>query len=129
MNEHVIRILAVDDEEVIVFALREYFTNRGFHIATASTLEEAKAILATQRFDVIIADLRLTPSEKSSGLALAKTVAADSPNTHMIILTAYGTAEVESEARRYGIRTVLHKPQPLAAIEKVVRRLLAESNP
>jgi CheY-like chemotaxis protein len=46
------------------------------------------------------------------------------PETKIILLTAYGSPEVELEARQRGAHVLLHKPQPLPAIAEVVSSLL-----
>ena len=51
------RILVVDDEPTILFALREYLSTCGFVIECAENLETALAKLAAQSFALVIADL------------------------------------------------------------------------
>jgi DNA-binding response OmpR family regulator len=54
------RILIVDDEELIVLAMRRYFEGLGYVVDSAYELEEAQAMLANVPYDLVIADLRLT---------------------------------------------------------------------
>src|SRR5688572_3579258 len=63
-------LLIVDDEEPILFAMREYFESVGFEVDCAARLEEAETLLASRHHSALIADLRLTTAGRSEGLAL-----------------------------------------------------------
>jgi len=54
------RILIVEDDRSTLYALREYFTNRDFAVDCAQDVQEAKALLAANRYLVFMTDLRLT---------------------------------------------------------------------
>lgn len=117
-------LLIVDDEEPILFAMREYFESAGFEVDCAARLEEAEALLAQRRHAALIADLRLTTAGRSEGLALVAHARTASPATQIVLLTAYGSPEIEREARRLGVGAFLHKPQPLSEIARIVRGLI-----
>ena len=110
------RILIVDDEEPILFAMREYFTALSYLVDCARDLEEAYAFLSTHSYSLIVADLRLTGSHEVEGLEIVKAVRERSPATRIIMLTAYGSLEVEEEAIRSGVDVFLHKPKPLPEV-------------
>ena len=118
------RLLVVEDETAILQALELYFRTRGFEVDTATEREEAESLLSGQPYGVVIADLRLGDSEGTEGLEVVSAVRRSSPNTRTILLTAYGSSEVELEARRRGVDILLHKPQPLSAIASVIDSLL-----
>jgi DNA-binding NtrC family response regulator len=114
------RMLVVDDEEAILFAMDEYFTNRGYQVHCARELEEAQALLTYHKYDVVIADLRLTGINGAEGLELLSFVRDCSPKTKILLLTAYGSPMVEAEARHRGVHAFLSKPKPLAEIAQMV---------
>jgi DNA-binding response OmpR family regulator len=114
------RILIVDDEETILFALREYFTNFGYQVDCAREIEEAEALLAFVQYQVVMADLRLTGSHGAEGLEIIGYVRERCPWTRIILLTAYGSPEVEAEALRRGADAFLHKPKPLAEVARIL---------
>lgn len=118
------RLLVVDDEESILFAMREYFTTMGYEVDCARELEEAQALLATKPYSLVIADLRLTGSHHIEGLDIVALVKHQYPSIRIVVLTAHGSLEIEREARQRGADAFLHKPRPLADVAQVIRQLL-----
>jgi len=121
------RILVVDDEEPILLALREYLGPLRYEVDCARELEEAEALLSHVRYDLLIADLRLTGSHGNEGLELIRFVRERSPWTRIVVLTGYGSAEIESEAVGRGVDAFLQKPMPLADLAEIVAALTRES--
>jgi CheY-like chemotaxis protein len=120
------RILVVDDEDPIRFSMKEYFDALGYEVDCAREPQEAEALLGYLPYAVVIADLRLTGIHGTEGLGLIRFIREQSPSTRTILLTAYGSADVESEARRLGVDSVLNKPKPLPDLAQIVVGLLAK---
>jgi DNA-binding response OmpR family regulator len=117
------RLLIVDDEAAIRFALSEYFRENGWAVDAASEKEEAEALLSCTEYAVVIADLRLTGIYGVEGLDIIQLSRHLRPETRVVLLTGNGTPELEAEARRRGADAFLHKPLPLPQLEAVVASL------
>jgi DNA-binding NtrC family response regulator len=122
------RLLVVDDEESICFSMSEYFSLQGYKVDTAREMEEAEKLIEVTDYRVVIQDLRLGETRNSAGLDIIKMIRNHSPRTRIIVLTAYGSAEMEDEARRCGADAFLRKPKPLSQVAQVVQGLI-ESPP
>jgi CheY-like chemotaxis protein len=118
------QLLILDNEETILFALKRYFSKLAYRVDAASELEEAEALVAHTRYDLVIADLSLTAGGSTEGLELLRFLRARSPETQAILLTAFGTPAVTREAMRRGARAVLAKPQPLPELARVAAQLI-----
>ena len=118
------RILIVDDEDLIVMAMRKYFEGLGFLVDGAYELEEAQALLANYRYDLVIADLRLTGIGGVEGLQIVSDVHQRCANTRVVLLSAYGTPEIERESYNRGADAFLHKPKAMMEIASIARTLL-----
>jgi DNA-binding response OmpR family regulator len=118
------RLLIIEDEVAILDALRHFFAHQGFSVHTAREREEAEGLLADQVYDAVIADLRLSGSFNTDGLEIVRFIREHRPDAKVILLTAYGSPEVEAEAERLGVNAFLHKPMPLAEIANRVKALL-----
>lgn len=121
------RILVVDDEEPILFAISEYFEPLGYQVDCARELEEAEALLAHLRYALLIVDLRLTGIHSNEGLELVRFARERSPWTRIIVLTGYGSADMEAEALDRGVDAFLHKPRPLSELAAIVAELTRQS--
>jgi CheY-like chemotaxis protein len=122
------RLLVVDDEEAICFSMSEYFSHHGYVVDTARERDEAEKLIESNEYQVIIQDLRLDTHGKPDGLEIVRLVHSRYPETRIVVLTAYGTAEMEDEAKRFGADAFLRKPEPLSQVAQVVQGLL-ESPP
>lgn len=118
------RILIVDDEELIVLAMRRYFEGLGYLVDSAHELEEAQALLANRGYDLVIADLRLTGIGGVEGLQIVADVHQRCVNTRVILLSAFGTPEIERESYNRGADAFLHKPKAMMEIANVAMNLL-----
>ena len=122
------RLLVVEDESFIRFALEDYFTMRGYAVDAASEWEEAEALLAVRSYAIVITDLRLTGFGGTEGLEIIGCVRQRYPGTRIILLTGFGSIEVEAEARRLGVDAFLHKPMSLPDLARVADSLIAEAS-
>jgi CheY-like chemotaxis protein len=118
------RLLVVDDEESICFSMKEYFTYYGYAVETANDVLQAESMIKTGRYEVIIQDLRMGTTRNTVGLDMIRIAHDVSPETRIVVLTAYGSKEVESDARASGADAFLRKPQPLSQVAQVVKGLL-----
>ncbi|MGH8729521.1 MAG: response regulator [Burkholderiales bacterium] len=118
------RLLIVDDEEPILFAMREYFEGSGYAVDCAHDERSAGTYLAAGEYAVLIVDLRLSGFDGEEGLEIIERVRQISPTTRTIMLTAYGSPQVEARARLLGADAFLQKPMPLAKIAEVVVALI-----
>jgi len=123
-----VHLLIVDDEEAIRFSMSEYFTQHGFNVDTARELEEAEELLGKNSYEVVIQDLRLGPSDHD-GLQVIKLIRDRNPETRIVVLTAYGSAEVEDEVLRCGADAILRKPKPLSQVAQVIQGLVESRRP
>ena len=62
------------------------------------------------------------------GLDMIKSIKEHHPETRIVVLTAYGSSEIEEEARLCGADAFLRKPKPLSQVAQVVQGLI-ESPP
>jgi DNA-binding response OmpR family regulator len=118
------KILIVDDEELIVLAMSKYFKALGYEVDTAQELEEAQAMLENFKYGLVIADLRLTGIGGVEGLQIVADVHRKCAGTRVMLLSAYGTPEIERESYNRGADAFLHKPKAMLEIAQMAMDLM-----
>jgi len=111
------KILIVDDEARLLELLSQALKRiDGLEVVTAGTIEEAEYAIKHTFFDVVLADIRLTGVLGRQGLELIPYVEKISPKTRVIIMTAYGSPEIEEEAYERGAYFYFEKPIDLRVL-------------
>jgi DNA-binding NtrC family response regulator len=116
------KILLVDDDEWIRDSLRIFFEAEGCHIVTLETAEEAKEELNCQDYDIIITDYRLPGMD---GVELFRQIRNSHPDSIKILITAYKSDVVVSEAKKAGVQHLIAKPFTSETIEASLSNLIA----
>jgi DNA-binding NtrC family response regulator len=115
-------ILVVDDEPLIRETVAEYLSQEGFDVVCSASGEDALAQAIKRRFDVALCDVQLPGMD---GLELLARLHRVSPETFVLLITAYATVENAVEAFQRGAHDYLMKPILLDEVSTKVRRLLA----
>ena len=117
------KILLIDDDEWIRDAMTLFFESEGCQIMALETGEEALVEIHRQNYGIVICDYKLPGID---GLQLLKEVRKVKPDAKMILITAYKTEELVSEAKQMGIHDFISKPFTSETIEASLSRLTAE---
>jgi DNA-binding response OmpR family regulator len=116
------RVLIIDDDEQLLNAYRDYFSEGGYKVDCAQELEEAQTLLSHFSYAVVITDLRLNKLA-FGGLDVIKHVRVSNSQTRIIVLTAYGWPELKAEACSAGADAFLRKPMPLRELGRTIVQL------
>jgi DNA-binding NtrC family response regulator len=112
-----LKILVVDDNRTSADALARVLTSGGDSIIVAYDGRTAIEKLKTDRFDVVLTDLKMEPV---GGLSVLKEARHQRPPAEVIVFTAYGAVEAAVEAMRLGARDFLTKP---VTVDQIANRL------
>ncbi len=100
-------ILDIDDEK----SLREFLTimleNEGYEVVSADSGQKAVALIEKNVFDLVITDIRMRQSNGIDVLKVAKQVG---PQTRVVMMTAYASAETAVEAMKIGAYDYISRP-------------------
>src|SRR5256714_2512550 len=115
------RILVVDDEALIRDTLAEYLQQEGFAVDACASGEDALERAAERRYDVALCDVQLPGID---GIELLERLLTLSPQTFVLLVTAFATVENAVEAFQRGAHDYLMKPILLDEVLGKVRRML-----
>jgi DNA-binding NtrC family response regulator len=114
-------ILIVDDDRSVTGALAAILTEARHQTLTTNSLVQAKTILSSRSFNLVLVDLRLADG---TGIDLIKHIKEQNPDTEVILMTAFGSIEVTIEAIKCGAYYYLEKPFPPDRLLALVERAL-----
>ncbi len=122
MNDLLKKILIVDDEQSILLSLSHLLRAQGVEVLACSEIEQAEEALANSRFDLVIADIRMSGVNGIEGLELLSYI-KDNFDTAVMIMTGYGSPEIEAEAYSRGAYFYFRKPLEINALLQKVSEL------
>lgn len=115
-------ILIVDDDRFFTKVLGIILTGEHFDVSVAPGLEEARDLLRSNSFDVIISDLRMP--EGNDGLQLLEQLRAEGNPVPFIMLTGYGEVDNYLVAMNAGATEYLNKPVRSEELIALIRNSL-----
>jgi two-component system response regulator PilR (NtrC family) len=114
------RVLILEDEgslrEILSFILEDF----GYKVDEAETLKEAIKKIESEEYELALIDLRLPDG---SGMELVKELKRKSPETEVIIITAYASTETIKEAFELGVYDYVEKPFNLEELKLIIRNV------
>jgi len=130
MDTEKTRILVVDDEQIVLRSLSEWFREDGYIVGTASTGKEALVKLTEEAWDIFLLDIKMPGM---SGLELQKKIKEIDPDSIIIIMTAFASVDSAVQALKqgaYDYLTKLFDPEHVGHLIRnaVERKSLAAEN-
>ena len=117
------RILLVDDDPVVRFAIADYFAAAEMAVTAADSCEAALAAARGEVHDLAILDHKLPDGD---GLRLLRELRAVSPQIGVVFLTGLASIDLAVRAVKEGAEQFLTKPVELPALRVVVDRVVSE---
>lgn len=117
-------ILIVDDDQRMLRALDKVLTGEGASVTAAQWAGDALDFLTARqtRIDLVITDLRMP---FVSGITVVYAIHEIFPALPIIVLTAFGSPDVEAECLRQGAAAFLEKPLNTSELLEVIKRVFA----
>jgi two-component system response regulator PilR (NtrC family) len=112
------KILIVEDEKSMRDVLSILLEDEAYHVTTASDGIEGIELLRDNIFDLVITDIKMP---KADGFEVLKYVKEVSPNTLVVMITAFGTTESAVDAMKKGAYDYVHKPFKIDEIRMIVK--------
>lgn len=119
------KLVLVDDDELIRDSLGLFLESEGCKLHAFATAEEGLEAFKRQPYDLIIADYKLPGMD---GLEFFKKIQGVSSHALKILITAYGSEEVFSEAREIGVEDIIEKPFTSKTLEDSLATLIEKGD-
>ena len=119
------RVLIVDDEEDLTWTISKHLSRdkNKFELIAVNSAMAALDVLAQVPVDLVITDIRMP---EISGLDLLLKIRENYPQTKVVIMTAYGSSEIQEEANRRGCFKYIEKPFEIQDLRQLIIDILQE---
>ncbi len=113
MKKLAANVLLIDDEEQFLEILGDRLEARGLKVNTATSGEDALAMVDDKNFDAIVVDLAMPGID---GIETLKLLKEKNPDLEIIMLTGHATVEKGIAAMKLGAEDFLEKPVDLGVL-------------
>ena len=119
------RILIVDDEEDLTWSISKHLSkdHDKYELIAVNSAMAALDVLAQVPVDLVITDIRMP---EISGLDLLLNVRENYPQTKVVIMTAYGSSEIQEEANKRGCFKYIEKPFEIQELRQLILNVIEE---
>jgi CheY-like chemotaxis protein len=101
------KILAVDDEEIILSSFRKILVHAGYCVDTVETGQEALGLIQKNDYDFVFTDLKMPEMD---GIEVTKAVKHLRPDIDVIVITGYASIDTAVETMKFGAMDYVEKP-------------------
>lgn len=119
MESH--RIMIIDDEKIVGDMAKMSLEREGYRVETFLNGETALARLKQERFDVVVTDLKMKGID---GMEVLRTVKELSPDTKVIMITAFANLDTAIAALRGDVHDFFPKPVKIKELKVSIERAL-----
>lgn len=120
-----VKAMVVDDEQIVQESVRRILGEEGFIVDTVSRVDQALGLLKKATYDLILTDLMMP---ERNGMELVEAVAAEYPDTGIIMFTGYPTVSSAVKSIKAGALDYLPKPFTPEELLEVTQRALRKIN-
>ena len=118
------RLLIIDDERKMCTVLKAAFESKDILVTTANSGEAAMAALCVDKFDIVLSDIKMPGM---SGMDVLTKVKEKSPETEVMLMTAYADAQTAVNAMKKGAYDYVIKPFEISELRHKIKNILEKT--
>jgi signal transduction histidine kinase/CheY-like chemotaxis protein len=123
IDGHTVKIIVVDDEEIVLSLVRDALEDAGYEIELAGNSLQALQKMEREYFDFVLTDIRMPEID---GIELARRARELNPNIGVIFMTGYANLNTAKDAIKEGAYDYIMKPFELNEIRQAVKNAVAK---
>ena len=119
------RVLVVDDEDDLTWSISKHLAKDKdkYDLICVNSGKKALDVLSQLPVELVISDIRMP---EISGMELLIKIKESYPNTKVIIMTAYGSSEIQEEANKHGCLKYIEKPFEINELRELILNVIAQ---
>jgi YesN/AraC family two-component response regulator len=122
-----IKILLVDDDEIVRFSLGRILEESGFTVTAAANVTEALKYITSENYDVLLTDLHMPGA--GDGLTVVSAMRHANPKAVTMLLSAFPEMDAAAHAILLQTDEILVKPMEVTALVEAIKQRLATRTP
>lgn len=115
------KILVVDDEEIVLESCRKVLEAEGFEVLLAESAHQALEIMQDETPALLLVDIKMPEKD---GVYLIREVRREQADIPIVLMTGYTTKETVAQAAQIGAATLIAKPFTPDELTETIRRVL-----
>ena len=125
MASQIKRVLVVDDEDDLTWSISKHLSKdkNKYDLICVNSGKKALEVLSQLPVELVISDIRMP---EISGMELLGKIKESYPSTKVIIMTAYGSSEVQEEANKRGCLKYIEKPFEINELRQLILSVIEE---
>ncbi len=116
-------LMVVDDDDLVLDFLNEYFKRENYKVQTAGSGEDAISLLVKSPCDIVLVDLKMRGMD---GLETIEKITQINPDIVTILMTGFPTLDSSVRAIRMGASDYILKPFKLDEIDLAIKKAIHE---
>ncbi len=121
--EPTVRILVVDDEQIVRESLQGWLEEEGYQVDTADSADTALAMIGRQEYEIAFLDIKMPGID---GIELLQRLKDRFPTIDVVMMTAYASVDSAVEAMKIGAYDYLTKPFDPDYVSMLVRKIVTQ---
>ena len=121
MTMNIMKILVVDDEDIVLESCQAVFELEGFEVVLVSSADKALEAMKKENFALLLIDVKMP---KKDGMYLMRKVKGQWPDIPIIAMSGYYTTQTIREAMKMGAATFIAKPFEPDELVEIVRQVI-----
>jgi two-component system response regulator AtoC len=118
-----VRVLLVDDEEIVHITIGGYLRDCGHEVDDAASGDEAMTRLSSGSYDLALVDLQMPDMD---GFTLLARMLEMNHGLPVIFMSGHGSEELKDQALKQGAAVFMHKPIKLIELDQAIAQACAE---
>jgi len=121
LTMNIMKILVVDDEDIVLESCQAVFELEGFEVVLVSSADKALEAMKKENFALLLIDVKMP---KKDGMYLMRKVKGQWPDIPIIAMSGYYTTQTIREAMKMGAATFIAKPFEPDELVEIVRQVI-----
>jgi CheY-like chemotaxis protein len=119
------RVLVVDDEDDLTWSISKHLAKdkNKYELICVNSGKKALDVLSQLPVELVISDIRMP---EISGMELLIKIKESYPRTKVIIMTAYGSSEIQEEANKHGCLKYIEKPFEINELREFILNVIEQ---